>query len=76
MITRFCTYLTVLVSTAFGGALVASPAMAATLEEARRSPARGIGSFLGGVCCLIVVVLVGGGVLIGVLISRRRRNNG
>jgi hypothetical protein len=73
MITRWWSYLTVLVGTALGGSLVASPAMAAGLDEARRRGGGGIVSVLGGLCCLVVVVLVGGGIFLGVFLSRRRK---
>jgi hypothetical protein len=51
--------------------VLADPALAAGLGEAKKK--FGFGSVLGTLCCLFVLALVGGGVLIGVLVSRRRR---
>jgi ABC-type phosphate transport system permease subunit len=72
MMTRWWNLLTVVVGAALGGSLLASPAMAVGLDEARRRGG-GIGSFLAGLCCLIIVVLVGGGVFLGIFLSRRRK---
>jgi len=68
---RLWGYLTVIAGSALAGALVASPAWAAEMVQARRGI--GIGGTLGLICCLFVVGLVGIGVFIGVAISRRRR---
>jgi hypothetical protein len=65
-------YLAFVLGAGLSGALVASPAWAAGLEETRRG--FGIGRSLVLLCCLVVVGLVVVGVLIGLMISRSRRN--
>ncbi|HEV7899564.1 MAG TPA: hypothetical protein VGP31_17160 [Planosporangium sp.] len=65
------TYLAAVVGTTLVGTLVASPAWAAGLAEARRG--FGIGRALGLVCCLVVVGLVAVGLVIGLMVGRRRR---
>jgi hypothetical protein len=71
MISRLLAYWTVLLAGVLGGALVASPALAAGFGEARRRG--GFGSALGVFCCLFVVLLIGGGIVLGIWFCRRRR---
>ena len=67
---RVHAYLALISSTIIATMVVAAPASAAGLGEARRRI--GFGSVLGTLCCLFVVALIVGGIFIGVRISRRR----
>jgi hypothetical protein len=67
-------YLTVVAGGALAGSLLAVPAWAAGLGEARRG--YGIGSALGLFCCAVVVGLIAIGLVIGLLIGRGRRRRG
>ena len=67
-------YLSVIAGGALAGSLVAAPAWAAGLYEARRG--FGAGNALVLVCCLVVAALIAIGVVIGLFVSRGRRRGG
>ena len=74
MSTRLWRYLSVIAGGALAGSVVASPAWAAGLAQARRGFS--IGGTLGLLCCAVVVGLVAVGVVIGLMVSRGRRRGG